>query len=500
VGASGYFGYFGTAAGDPKKGYYSYNRGEWHIISLNSQCGQVGGCGTKSPMVTWLKQDLSANAAACTLAYWHHPVFSSGSVHGNEPKMKPSWQALYDADADVVLTGHSHNYERFAPQDTNGVADPERGIREFVVGTGGPTVHGFGTIQPNSEMRNSNTSGVLKLTLHPTSYDWEFVPVAGKTFTDTGSDQCHGVPPTSDTTAPTVSGVTPADGATNLALSVNVEATFSEAMDANTINNTTFTLSKPNGTLVAATVSYSTSTNKATLTATEALQTGTTYTAAIKGGTGGVKDLAGNPLVTDKFWSFTTTTQVSCTITGTSSGEALTGTSGDDIICAAGGNDTLKELGGADILKGEGGSDQLYGGPDNDTLDGGLSIDTANFSDSLTPVSASLATNTATGEGSDTLVATENLAGSPYNDTLTGSGTDNTLRGGVGADTEHGGEANDSVIGGGGADNLYGDDGDDIVNSQDGVNSNDSLDGGGHVNGDSCLTDASEEAIINCAP
>ena len=191
AGASGYFGYFGAAAGDPNKGYYSYDLGEWHIISLNSQCGQVGGCGSTSPMVTWLRQDLSANPAACTLAYWYNPLFSSGSVHGNDPKMKPSWQALYDADADVVLSGHSHNYERFAPQDANGMADPERGIREFVVGTGGPTVHGFGTIQPNSEVRNSNTSGVLKLTLHPTRYDWEFVPVAGKTFTDSGRASCH---------------------------------------------------------------------------------------------------------------------------------------------------------------------------------------------------------------------------------------------------------------------------------------------------------------------
>jgi hypothetical protein len=191
AGASGYFGYFGAAAGDPKKGYYSYDLGEWHIISLNSKCGQVGGCGAASPMVTWLEQDLSANPAACTLAYSYAPLFSSGAVHGNDPKMKPSWQALYDADADVVLTGHSHTYERFAPQDANGMADPERGIREFVVGTGGPTVHGFGTIQPNSEVRKAGTSGVLKLRLHPSGYDWEFVPVAGKTFTDSGSESCH---------------------------------------------------------------------------------------------------------------------------------------------------------------------------------------------------------------------------------------------------------------------------------------------------------------------
>ena len=514
AGASGYFGYFGAAAGDPNKGYYSYDLGEWHIISLNSQCGQVGGCGSTSPMVTWLRQDLSANPAACTLAYWHHSVFSSGSVHGNDPKMKPSWQALYDADADVVLSGHSHNYERFAPQDANGMADPERGIREFVVGTGGPTVHGFGTIQPNSEVRNSNTSGVLKLTLHPTRYDWEFVPVAGKTFTDTGSGQCHGESSIPDTTAPTVSGVVPANGATNVALGANSEASFSETMDASTINNTTFTLSEPNGTLVAATVSYSTTTNKATLNPTEALQAGTNYTAEIKGGTNGVKDLAGNPLTTDEVWSFTTTTEVACTLTGTSSADTLTGTSGDDVICGGGGPDTIKGLEGNDVLKGEGGGDKLYGGAGEDTFDGGIGTDTADFSGASIAISASLVDNTTTGEGSDTLVSMENLVGSNFNDTLTGSGANNTLNGASGADvlsgqdgadkltggggndTLHGEPGNDSVVGSGGADNLFGDEDDDTLNSKDNVNGNDRLDGGAGT--DACTTDVTEASIVSC--
>ena len=142
---------------------------------------------------------------SCTLAYFHHPVFSSESVHnGINHKMKPSWEALYAAGADVVINGHSHNYERFAPQTPNGVADPELGIRQFIVGTGGGAIHAFGTIQPNSVVHNSGTFGVLKLTLHPSSYDWEFVPVAGKTFTDTGSGQCHDAPTNSDTTAPLV--------------------------------------------------------------------------------------------------------------------------------------------------------------------------------------------------------------------------------------------------------------------------------------------------------
>ncbi len=183
--------YFGAAAGDPNKGYYSYDLGDWHVISLNSMCENVGGCGATSPMVSWLKQDLAANPKACTAAYFHHPLFSSGSAHGNDPKMRPSWDALYAAGAEVVLNGHDHDYERFAPQTPGGAADASQGIREFVVGTGGKSHYPIGTIQPNSQVRNSDTYGVMKLTLHPASYEWQFVPEADKTFTDSGSDNCH---------------------------------------------------------------------------------------------------------------------------------------------------------------------------------------------------------------------------------------------------------------------------------------------------------------------
>jgi acid phosphatase type 7 len=198
AGASGYFGYFGDAASPTEpgcrvncKGYYSYDLGAWHIIALNSMCENVDGCGASSTMVTWLKGDLAAHPSSCTLAYWHHPVFSSGSAHGNDPKMIPSWDALYVGGADVVLSGHDHDYERFAPQTSSGVADPARGIREFVVGTGGRSLRAFGTIRANSEVRNSDTYGVLKLTLHTSSYEWQFVPEAGKTFSDSGSGSCH---------------------------------------------------------------------------------------------------------------------------------------------------------------------------------------------------------------------------------------------------------------------------------------------------------------------
>jgi hypothetical protein len=197
-GAGGYFDYFdgvGNAngsAGPRGKGYYSYDLGSWHLIALNSNCSAVGGCASGSPEETWLRADLGAHPNACTLAYWHHPRFSSGTEHGNDPEVQPLWQALQSAGADVVLSGHEHNYERFAPQDAVGNADPAHGIREFVSGTGGKNHYGFAaTPQPNSEIRNSNTFGVLQLTLRPTGYDWQFRPDEGGTFADAGSDTCH---------------------------------------------------------------------------------------------------------------------------------------------------------------------------------------------------------------------------------------------------------------------------------------------------------------------
>jgi hypothetical protein len=142
-------------------------------------------------MVTWLKRDLAAHRSKCTLAYFHHPLFSSGEDHGNQPQVRPIWEALYAANADVVVSAHDHVYERFAPQRPDGTLDAGRGIREFVVGTGGYSLDGFGAIEPNSQVRKARTPGVLKLTLNPDSYEWRFVPVAGETFTDSGHDRCH---------------------------------------------------------------------------------------------------------------------------------------------------------------------------------------------------------------------------------------------------------------------------------------------------------------------
>lgn len=190
-GAAGYFGYFGGAAGDPRTGYYAYDLGKWRVLVLNSNCGQIGGCGPGSAQEKWLKEDLAAHPVPCTLAMWHHPRFSSGS-HGDETDMRHLWKVLYDAGADVVLAGHDHTYERFAPQDAQGDYDPKRGIREFVVGTGGRSLYGFHRrIDRDSMARDNTTYGVLKLTLRPSSYDWEFVPVAGGEYRDSGSDKCH---------------------------------------------------------------------------------------------------------------------------------------------------------------------------------------------------------------------------------------------------------------------------------------------------------------------
>jgi calcineurin-like phosphoesterase family protein len=190
-GATFYFEYFGKTAGDPKDGFYSYELGAWHIISLNSECVEIGGCNEGSREEKWLRADLAAHPAACTLAYFHKPLFSSGGAHGDAPEIRPLYQALYDANADVILSGHDHDYERFAPQDPDGKLDRARGIREFVVGTGGKNHRPFGAPEATTEMRDTTAFGVLKLTLRTTGYDWKFIPEAGKSFTDSGSDNCH---------------------------------------------------------------------------------------------------------------------------------------------------------------------------------------------------------------------------------------------------------------------------------------------------------------------
>ncbi|MDZ5623345.1 DNRLRE domain-containing protein [Nocardioides sp. HM23] len=186
-GATGYYDYFGPLAGPSGLGYYSYDIGEWHLVALNSEITMAKG----SAQEVWLRNDLALSTKPCTLAYWHRPLYTSGATHKPAIATRPLFRALYDNNAEVVLNGHNHQYERFAPMDPFGVPDATRGIRQFVVGTGGASHYAFGTVQPNSEVRDNVAYGVLKLTLRAASYDWEFIPIAGQTFTDSGSGACH---------------------------------------------------------------------------------------------------------------------------------------------------------------------------------------------------------------------------------------------------------------------------------------------------------------------
>jgi acid phosphatase type 7 len=193
-GARGYFDYFGARAGSPGRGYYSYKRGSWHIVALNSNCGRdrVGGCGRLSPQGRWLRNDLNNHPAKCTIAYFHHPLYATDKNTAS-PMVKSLWEILYNHKADVILSGHAHRYERYAPIRPGGMVDRQNGIRQFVVGTGGNS--GGGRIlrgqAPGLERVKLSTPGVLKLNLGAGLYRWKFVPIAGKTFTDSGTDECH---------------------------------------------------------------------------------------------------------------------------------------------------------------------------------------------------------------------------------------------------------------------------------------------------------------------
>jgi hypothetical protein len=204
-GAPGYYGYFGDPATSLQpgcrsgcKGYYSYNTGSWHVIVLNSECSTSYQACNMSDMDTWLRSDLAANPAACTVAMWHRPVLTIGPHSNDEGSLKPIWRVLYDNNVDLVLSGHEHSYQRYGPlnREANGV-DTARGIRQVVVGTGGKglTTSSRAGSTPGLEVwqdaSTANTLGVLKLTLRGGAFDWQFVPVAGKTFADSGTGACH---------------------------------------------------------------------------------------------------------------------------------------------------------------------------------------------------------------------------------------------------------------------------------------------------------------------
>jgi len=192
--AAGYFGYFGERAGDPRAGWYAVDLGAWRLIVLASDCALVGGCGPDSDQGRWLARELARPGAtrpgACTVAIWHHPRFSTGE-HGPTAAAEPFWQALHAAGVELVVNGHEHSYERFLPLDANGRPDPERGLRQFVVGTGGAALRGFPRDHSASEVRLASVHGVLRLDLRPGGYDWAFLPADGGDALDTGTGSCH---------------------------------------------------------------------------------------------------------------------------------------------------------------------------------------------------------------------------------------------------------------------------------------------------------------------
>src|SRR5215218_7659003 len=292
------------------EGYYSYDLGSWHIVALNSNCDKVGGCEASSPQGQWLQRDLVNHPVQCTLAYFHHPIYATANGT-NTLNVKPLWDTLYAKGADVILSGHAHRYERHAPMTPEGLVDKTNGIRQFVVGTGGEP--GGSVIDPNQVPTGVLQKvvlefGVIKVDLDAGSYRWAFIAVDGSangTVMDSssdvygpgGSEQCHGAPGSPDTTPPTVTGIAPGNGGKAVPIGSKVEATFSMAMDANTITDATtcisntFTLTKPDGPdadtnpdAVSGTVAYNSTAKTATLTPSpNPLDYSTTYTATVKG-------------------------------------------------------------------------------------------------------------------------------------------------------------------------------------------------------------------------
>jgi acid phosphatase type 7 len=187
--ATGYYAYYGSRAGNPKQGYYTYKLGNWRIYALNSNCDSIGGCDKNSPQIKWLKQTLLSNPSQCSLAYWHHPRFSSGR-HGNAAFMQDMWALVAKAGVEIVLSGHDHTYERFAPLDSSGKPNP-KGTRAFVIGTGGRSFYAFSNPQAHSQIKQNSSLGVTKFVLEPNGYSWEFIAASGSNFKDSGTGKCY---------------------------------------------------------------------------------------------------------------------------------------------------------------------------------------------------------------------------------------------------------------------------------------------------------------------
>ena len=333
--SSGYFDYFGAAAGEPGKGYYSYDLGSWHVISLNSNCSVVvGGCDPGSPQEQWLNADLAEHPNACTLAYWHHPRFSSG-IHGDQSSVAPFWDALYQAGADVVLNGHDHDYERFEPLNPSGEPDPAQGIRQFVVGTGGAELRTFLRIKSTSEAGVARKNGVLKMTLHPDGYDWQFVTAPDGTEEDSGSGQCHGAPselPT-DITGTTTAGTTGTTDTSTTATTSTASTTTgarTAITDTTTGTSTTGTTSTTDTASTTAGATPGTTTGTSTTGTTGTTTTGTTTGTSTTGTTSSTS--------TTSTRSTTGTADTTTTTTGTTG--ASTGTTTDGTTGASTGDTT----------------------------------------------------------------------------------------------------------------------------------------------------------------
>jgi Ca2+-binding RTX toxin-like protein len=418
-GGPGYFDYFNGSgvstgpAGQRGKGYYSYDVGAWHLIALNSNCDRVS-CAAGSAQEQWLRADLAANTDKCKLAYWHHPRFSSGH-DGNNTVTQPLWQALYDAQADVALAGHSHNYERFAPQDANGGLDRVRGIREFVVGTGGAFFTGVSSpYRPNSEVRQNHTYGVLFLTLRLSGYDWEFVPEAGKSFTDSGSGSCHRASAAYRPGA----GILTEGGGTTLSY-------LAESGETNDV-----TVESPGASYVI--------TDRGVSSIADADGTGGCAVAGNRAvcPASGVDAIRVDVRDGDDRASVDASTNA--TILGGAGADRLTSTDGKDSLVGWTGDDVLDGGPNDDALDGGPNDDALEGGPGDDTLRGDTGSDTADYSSATSGVRVSLSSSSSQstgGAGRDTLSALENLTGGSGDDTLTGSTAVNALSGADGNDS-----------------------------------------------------------------
>jgi fibronectin type 3 domain-containing protein len=308
-GGSGYYSYFGASAGDPQKGYYSYDvtvpsGGSWHLIALNSECADLGGgsisagCGVGSSQETWLKADLAAHNNVCTIAYWHRPRFSSSSSTPGTSTYVAFWNDLYNAGADLVLNGHAHDYERFAPQTSAGAADA-KGPVEFVVGTGGDDFQTLGPTGTNSVKRSNTAFGAMKLTLHSNSYDYEFVPAAGYSLSDSGSGTCHNAP------APDITKPSVPSGLSATASSANqVALSWSSATDNVGVKNYLVYRGSNGATPTLLTTTTSSATTFTDTTVTE--QTSYTYQVYAQDAAGNIGPASNTSVVTTPTTSDTT--------------------------------------------------------------------------------------------------------------------------------------------------------------------------------------------------